>query len=78
MLSLVREVGEVSNRVLLRAAMVEARRGLYNVSSVAGLRWLAGVPAAELMRSRHKRAAGTAEAGVTAVSDIGIPLREAA
>lgn len=86
-LSLVREVGEVSNRVLLQAAMVEARRGLYNVSSAAGLRRLAGIPAAELMRSRRGRAArmarsearaGLVPEGVTAVSDAGGRLREAA
>ncbi|HEV7372885.1 MFS transporter [Arenibaculum sp.] len=51
-LSLVREVGEATNRTLLRQVLVEARRGIYNVSSAAGLRWLAGIPAAELMRSR--------------------------
>lgn len=55
-LASVRETGEVPNREFLRHALLSARRGLYNLSSVAGMRWLAGIPAADLMRERARTA----------------------
>jgi MFS family permease len=53
-LAAVRETGEVPSREFLRHALLSARRGLYNVSSVAGMRWLAGIPAADLLRARER------------------------
>jgi MFS family permease len=52
-LSLVREVGEIANRALLRQAFIATRRGLYTISSVAGLRQLAGIPSAELLKEHE-------------------------
>ena len=54
-LSLIREVGEVTNREFLSHALLSARRGLYNVSSVAGMRWLAGIPSGDLLRSHERQ-----------------------
>ncbi|MDP2618994.1 MAG: MFS transporter [Hyphomicrobiales bacterium] len=54
-LTLVREEGEVKERVVLNELMLEARRTIRNLSPVAGLRGLAVFPFVILRRRRSRR-----------------------
>jgi hypothetical protein len=52
---LVREVGEVSERVVLGELLVDAKRTVRNLSTVAGLRSLTEFPFDALRRSIRRR-----------------------
>jgi hypothetical protein len=54
-LALVREVGEVSERVVLGELLVDAKRTVRNLSTVAGLRSLTEFPFDALRRSIRRR-----------------------
>lgn len=51
-LRLVREEGEVEERVILQELMLEARRSMRNLSTVSGLRALASFPVVLFRRRR--------------------------
>ncbi|WP_185961293.1 MFS transporter [Telmatospirillum sp. J64-1] len=54
-LSMVHEEGQVDHKTLVKTYLTERRRAYSNISSVAGLRWLAAIPSAELLRAHEKR-----------------------